>query len=47
MRRTCGHCLMRVDLRFIAEMVAPGTRVLDIGSGDGSLIEHLFRTRGV
>jgi methionine biosynthesis protein MetW len=37
---------MRVDLRFIAEMVAPGTRVLDIGSGDGSLIEHLFRTRG-
>jgi cyclopropane fatty-acyl-phospholipid synthase-like methyltransferase len=29
---------MRVDLRLIAEMVAPGTRVLDIGSGDGSLI---------
>ena len=37
---------MRVDLRLIAEMVAPGTRVLDIGSGDGSLIEHLFRTKG-
>jgi methionine biosynthesis protein MetW len=37
---------VRVDLRFIAEMVAPGARVLDIGSGDGSLIEHLFRTRG-
>jgi methionine biosynthesis protein MetW len=37
---------MRVDLRFIAEMIDPGTRVLDIGSGDGSLIEHLFRTRG-
>jgi methionine biosynthesis protein MetW len=37
---------MRVDLRLIAEMIAPGTRVLDIGSGDGSLIEHLFRTRG-
>jgi methionine biosynthesis protein MetW len=37
---------MRVDLRLIAEMIAPGTRVLDIGSGDGSLIEHLFRTKG-
>ena len=37
---------MRVDLRFIAEMIQPGTRVLDIGSGDGSLIEHLFRENG-
>ena len=37
---------MRVDLRLIAEMITPGTRVLDIGSGDGSLIEHLFRTSG-
>jgi len=37
---------MRVDQKLIAEMIAPNTRVLDIGSGDGSLIEHLFRTRG-
>ena len=37
---------MRLDLRLIAEMIAPGTRVLDIGCGDGALIEHLFRTRG-
>ncbi len=37
---------MRVDLALIADMIAPGTRVLDIGSGDGSLIEHLFRTHG-
>lgn len=37
---------MRVDLTFIADMVAPGTRVLDIGCGDGALIGHLFRTRG-
>ena len=37
---------MRVDLRLIAELIQPGTRVLDIGSGDGTLIEHLFRTRG-
>jgi methionine biosynthesis protein MetW len=37
---------MRLDLRLIAGMVAPNTRVLDIGCGDGALIEHLFRTLG-
>ncbi len=37
---------MRLDLRLIAEMIAPGSRVLDIGSGDGSLIDHLYRTLG-
>ncbi len=36
---------MRLDQKLIAEMIEPNTRVLDIGSGDGSLIEHLFRTR--
>jgi len=37
---------MRIDLRLIAEMIAPGSRVLDIGCGDGTLIGHLYRTRG-
>ena len=37
---------IRSDLHLITEMVEPGTRVLDIGSGDGTLIEHLFRTQG-
>ena len=36
---------MRLDLRLIAEMIPPRAKVLDIGSGDGSLIEHLFRTK--
>ena len=36
---------MRLDLRLIAEMIPARTKVLDIGSGDGSLIEHLFRTK--
>ena len=27
-------------------MIAPGSRVLDIGCGDGTLIDHLFRTKG-
>ncbi len=31
---------------MMGAMIAPGSRVLDIGSGDGSLIEYLFRTRG-
>ena len=37
---------LRVDLRLIAEMIAPGTRVLDIGSGDGTLLDELFTTKG-
>ena len=36
---------MRLDQKLIADMIAPGSRVLDIGSGDGALIDHLFRTR--
>ncbi len=36
----------RLDLRLIAEMIAPGARVLDIGSGDGTLVDHLFQTKG-
>lgn len=38
---------IRGDLALIAEMVAPDTRVLDIGCGDGQLLEHLGRSRRV
>jgi methionine biosynthesis protein MetW len=37
----------RVDLLAIAELVAPGTRVLDIGCGDGQLLQLLEATRRV
>jgi methionine biosynthesis protein MetW len=40
-----GNKKMRVDLALIAGMIAPKTRVLDIGCSDGALIEHLFRTK--
>lgn len=36
----------RVDLLVVAEMVAPGSRVLDVGSGDGDLLDLLANTRG-
>jgi methionine biosynthesis protein MetW len=40
-----SHKKMRVDLALIAGMIAPGSRVLDIGCSEGQLIEHLFRTK--
>jgi methionine biosynthesis protein MetW len=36
----------RVDHLVVAEMVEPGARVLDVGSGDGELL-RLLETRGV
>jgi len=36
----------REDLDIIASMIRPGSRVLDIGCGDGALISHLIRERG-
>jgi methionine biosynthesis protein MetW len=36
---------MRVDLTLIAGMIAPNSRVLDIGCSDGTLIDHLYRTK--
>jgi len=38
---------LRPDLQRVAEMVAQGSRVLDIGSGDGALLDHLHREKQV
>ena len=38
--------LLRSDLRLITELVAEGSRVLDLGCGDGSLMAHLRDERG-
>lgn len=35
----------RVDHQLIAEMVAPGSRVLDVGCGDGALLQLLAETK--
>ncbi|MGE0055357.1 MAG: methionine biosynthesis protein MetW [Hyphomicrobium sp.] len=37
----------RVDHLLIAEMVAPGSRVLDVGCGDGALLQLLNETKAV
>jgi homoserine O-acetyltransferase/O-succinyltransferase len=39
--------LMRADLRLIAGLIEPGARLLDVGAGDGSLLEYLVHAKQV
>jgi methionine biosynthesis protein MetW len=42
-----GQSDIRVDLQFIADMIEPRTRVLDIGCGDGALLSYLSEFKQV
>lgn len=44
---TAAGAAMRSDLQIIADMVAVRSRVLDIGCGDGALLDYLGRAKGV
>jgi methionine biosynthesis protein MetW len=37
---------LRADLELIADWIAPDSRVLDLGCGDGALLAHLRDARG-
>lgn len=39
--------IMRFDLHLIASWITPGSRVLDLGCGEGSLLEYLIQNKNV
>lgn len=46
-QRSDTRNLQRRDLQIIAEMIDDGSRVLDIGCGDGALLDFLVHRKGV
>ncbi len=38
---------IRADLQLVADLVKQGSRVLDVGCGDGTLLDHLTQYKGV
>lgn len=38
---------LRPDLKLIAELIEPGSRVLDVGCGDGELLDYLVHKQNV
>ena len=37
---------LRADLAFISQRIAPNAHVLDLGCGDGAMLEHLHTVKG-
>ncbi len=46
MSATAGAASLRPDLAAVADWIAPGSSVLDLGCGDGSLLAWLQREKG-
>lgn len=46
MNKAMGTAI-RVDLQLIADMIAEGSRVLDVGCGNGTLLDYLTRYKKV
>ena len=47
MQETGAKQKMRFDLRMIASLISPGSTVLDLGCGDGDLLYHLEKEKGI
>lgn len=43
---TSGAVPLRIDLQVIADMIERDTRVLDVGCGDGALLNYLWKAKG-
>lgn len=41
-----GEVVLRADLALVAELIPPGSRVLDLGCGSGSLLKYLITHKG-